>query len=485
MQSERYPLRLPARHAGGLPNQASWIAQAVFAGPVLLASAFVEVLCRPLVRRWLLAVIILDIPLQCGTHFAFRENAALLGAIEGFDFSITSLALFGLYVGWAFRARAGGERSRISVHWPITLYSLITAASLLVATDGTLSLFQIFLLVQMWFFYVYVASNAVAREDIARIVWLLLVGAGIESLLILAMATTGHEFTFLRIVGIKTKILFPGPNGGFTRQGGTVGSPNYTSAYLGMLMTIAVSVRLTNSLRPWRRQAIVIFLLAATALACTFSRGGWIGVALSLVILGVARWRRGGVSRRSMAAALAGILLAAAFLLVPNPISARVMGDDEGSAHSRVPLMHLAFRVIEAHPLLGVGANNFTTVMDSYAGSEFRHEWIYTVHNQFLLVCAESGILGLAAYLWIIFSIIGKGWRLWSVRDEMLSPLALGIVAAVCGLISHMFVDIFSGRAMVQLLWLFAALLTGMERIVQRELLVDILTPRAMETVGK
>jgi putative inorganic carbon (HCO3(-)) transporter len=142
--------------------------------------------------------------------------------------------------------------------------------------------------------------------------------------------------------------------------------------------------------------------------------------------------------------------------------------------------MHLAFRVIEANPLLGVGANNFGAVMNDYAGSEFRHEWIYTVHNQFLLVCAETGIIGLVAYLWVLLSVIRNGWRLWKVGDEMFSPLALSMIAAVCGLMSHMFVDIFSGRAVVQLVWLFAALLAAMGAILARERHATILAPQPM-----
>jgi O-antigen ligase len=144
--------------------------------------------------------------------------------------------------------------------------------------------------------------------------------------------------------------------------------------------------------------------------------------------------------------------------------------------------MHLAVRVIEANPLIGVGANNFSTVMNDYAGSEFRHEWIYTVHNQFLLVCAETGVIGLMAYLWILLSVIRGGWRLWKAGDELFSPLALGIVAAVCGLMSHMAVDIFSGRAVVQMVWLFAALLTAMEAILIRERGETILTTQRTTT---
>ncbi len=482
MRSDDYPLTLSPGRAGALPavRRPAWSAQTVLFAPVLLASALIQVLCHPFVRRWLLAVMILDIPLECGTHLGFRPDAALLGAIEGFDLSITSLALGGLWVGWIFSTRAKNEKLRISVHWPIVAYTLVAAASWFVATDGTLSLFQVFLLAQMLLFYIYVSSNVHSRKEIVWIVWLLLAGAALESLLVLAMALTGHDFSFLRIVGMKTRIDLPGPAGGFTRPGGTVGSPNYTSAYLGMLMTLAVCVWQTQALRRWRRLAILVFFLAAMALACTFSRGGWVAVVLSLAILGVSRWRRGGLSGKTAAAAIAGLLLAAAFLFVPNPISARMMGDDEGSAHSRIPLMHLAFRVIQANPLLGVGANNFGAVMNDYAGSEFRHEWIYTVHNQFLLVCAETGVIGLMAYLWILLSVIRNGWRLWKVGDEMFSPLALSIVAAVCGLMSHMFVDIFSGRAVVQIVWLFAALLTAMEAILARERHAPILEPQPM-----
>ena len=482
MLSDEYPLTLSPGRAGVLNpvRRPTRNAQTVLFGPVLLASALIQVLCHPLVRRWLLALMVLDIPLECGTHLGFRPAAASIGAIEGFDLSITSLALGGLWIGWIFSARARNEKLRFSVHWPIVAYTLIVAASWSVATDGTLSLFQIFLLAQMLLFYIYISSNVHSREEIAWIVWLLLVGAAVESLVVLAMAETGHDLPFLRIFGMKTQIDLPGPAGGFTRPGGTVGSPNYTSAYLGVLMTLAVCVWQTQALRRWRRLAILVFFLAGMALACTFSRGGWVAVVLSLAILGVSRWRRCGLSRKTAAASMAGLVLAAAFLFVPNPISTRVMGDDEGSAHSRIPLMHLAIRVIQANPLLGVGANNFGTVMNDYAGSEFRHEWIYTVHNQFLLVCAETGIFGLMAYLWIMLSLIRNGWRIWKAGDEMFSPLALSMLAAVCGLMSHMFVDIFSGRAVVQLVWLFAALLTAMGTILARERHVTILAPRPM-----
>ena len=126
--------------------------------------------------------------------------------------------------------------------------------------------------------------------------------------------------------------------------------------------------------------------------------------------------------------------------------------------------------LISSNPILGVGANNFSAVMNDYAGSEFRHEWIYTVHNEFLLVFSETGVLGLLAFLWIYFDIIRRAWRLWKSRDRVFSPMGLGIVAAVGGYLSHMFVDIFSERGLLQLIWMFlVAIVAACEIILQRE----------------
>jgi O-antigen ligase len=458
---------IPAANAGAAPLRNAL--QTIFWSPVLLLSAVVHLLCHPVTKKCLLGLMILDIPLQWGTHLDFRSDAASIGAIEGFDFSITTVALCGLYIGWFFSERAATRCPRISWNWPIAAYTLVVIASWFVASDPQLSLFQIFLMVEMSLLYIYVAGNINSREEIVYILFLLLAGAIVESVFMLAVAAAGHEFDFVRTLGMKTQIDLPRAAGDFTRQGGTVGSPNYTSAYLGMLISLALSMRQMRVPSWLRRLTVPALILAALALATTFSRGGWIGVSLSVAILGGANWLRGGVSRRSAFAAAPVLTLVILCLFIPNPVSQRLSVDDNGSAHSRVPLMHLAYRVISANPVLGVGANNFGAVMNYYAGSEFRHEWLYTVHNEFLLVCSETGLVGLMAYLWIYFSVIRRGWRIWKTGDEMFAPLALGLVAAMCGLLSHMFVDIFSARAIVELVWLFAALMGAVEVIQRRE----------------
>jgi O-antigen ligase len=186
-------------------------------------------------------------------------------------------------------------------------------------------------------------------------------------------------------------------------------------------------------------------------------------LATSLILFGFFLSRRRGLSLRAPIAIL--VILALLYLPFHNVISARLFGDDKGSAASRIPLMYLAFRIFADNPVLGVGANNFSVAMGPYLTSEFRHGFLYAVHNKYLLVLCETGIGGLAAFLAFLFAALRRGWHCWNFRDSFLSPLALGFLVGIAGHIVHMNVDIFRGRPMQQMIWLVAALLVAMHRM--------------------
>ena len=142
----------------------------------------------------------------------------------------------------------------------------------------------------------------------------------------------------------------------------------------------------------------------------------------------------------------------------------RLTDDDRGSARARVPLMMMALDIIADRPVLGVGANNYTEALKPRKPG-FGNEWLFTVHNQYLLVWAETGAVGLAAYLWFLLVTLYRGWQRWKHTDPQLSPLALGFTAALMGQMLHMQVDIFSTRPLVQLLFVVAALIGVMSRM--------------------
>jgi O-antigen ligase len=107
--------------------------------------------------------------------------------------------------------------------------------------------------------------------------------------------------------------------------------------------------------------------------------------------------RRGGLSWGTPLTVV--VLLGLLYIPFRGVISERLLQDDRGSAESRMPLMRLAFRIIEDNPVLGVGNNNFAVAMNRYVTSEFRRGFLYTVHNKYMLVWAETGTCGLLAYL--------------------------------------------------------------------------------------
>jgi O-antigen ligase len=415
-------------------------------------------------QRVLLAIVILDIPLQFGIHLFYREDDAALGALGGLSISATTLALAGLYLSWLIRTFANrnhAQRGAVNVNWPLVAYFAITLLSVFVAQDISLSLFEVCLLLEACLVYFYIAGNVRTREDVVFVVTALLAACLIESVVMIILRFTGIPST---IWGLPTHIhIDSDPKEGFMRIGGTVGSSNFAAAYLSISLTCAASVLFTNLGRFHKWLAAAVLGLGSIALILTFSRGGWLALALSLALLCFVTWRRRGLSLKAPIAVL--MLLTLLYVPFHSLIGARLFGDDRGSAESRIPLMNLAFRIVEDHPMLGVGVNNFTVAMGPYLTSEFREQFLFAVHNKYLLVLAETGIGGLIAFLSFFAGTVRKGWQCWNFQDRLLSPLALGFTAGIAGHMVHMTVDVFRGRPTQQLVWLIAGLLVAIWRI--------------------
>lgn len=415
-------------------------------------------------RKVLLGIIILDIPFQLDIHVGYRPEAAELGAIGGFGISATTVSLAVLYAVWLCKLLTRWEpRARPLLHAsvPLVLYLAFSTLSMLVARDVELSLFEVFLLLQMFLLYVYIIGTVRSRQDVLFIVTMLLIGLVLESVVMIGLQAFGQNFN---IAGVSSRIdVSKGAIGLGYRIAGTVGSPNVAASYLSLLLAPAISLLLTRLGRWYKWLAALAFGLGGAALLLTLSRGGWVSFTFSITILCLLAWRRGWLPRSvTLTIGVVAVLLC---LLFGDVIVARLVGYDLGSAQSRVPLMKLGLRVIMDNPVLGVGVNNLPIVMKQYIRQEFGRAWLYAVHNKYLLVWAETGIGVLLAFIWFLLATIRRGWDCWNLKDRFLSPLALGFTAAIAGQMVHMFVDVFNSRPQVQLLWLVAGLITAMRSI--------------------
>jgi len=115
-----------------------------------------------------------------------------------------------------------------------------------------------------------------------------------------------------------------------------------------------------------------------------------------------------------------------------------------------------AIAIIRDSPALGSGLNTYSVVARHYKIS-----WGGYPHNSYLHMAAEIGIIGLAAFLWIIFkltfSIIS---HLRSIQDRFLSAVHLGASMAIVAFLAHSFVEThFYSVQLANYMWIIFGLI--------------------------
>ena len=181
------------------------------------------------------------------------------------------------------------------------------------------------------------------------------------------------------------------------------------------------------------------YLLAAplifSALILSQTRGAYLGAVAGVL----AMFYFSPASRKKLAAWCAALLILAGLLISTNPaLKARVSagaianrGDlaDNSPAtgvNVRLRLWALGFKMLKAHPVLGVGPDNIKKVFKKFHPEPFPEDGIYgTLNNLYVHQAAERGLLGLGALLLLFgasfkfardrFRSTGSPYALWAL----------------------------------------------------------------------
>jgi putative inorganic carbon (hco3(-)) transporter len=411
------------------------------------------------VRRLLLGICLLDIPLLLDFNLLYQPEPARIGAIGGLTISITTLALTLLYVLWLLSALVHHKSNHQLATRECILFAIYIIAitfSTLIAKDKILALFGVFLWMQMFFYFVYIVSAVRTESDFIFVITFILIGLALESLIIIVSWITGH-FGGSSLIPARVEV---GGGLGFTgRAVGTLSTPNNAASYLGLAMTVALGTLLANKSRCYNRLAAIGLLLGVPALVLTFSRGGWLAFGIALVIVCLMALRKGWLPIWiPIAMTLMGVSIAVAFL---DAVVARLASGSNG----RLPLLQLAWAIIQDHPFLGVGINNFAAVIPDYATPNLEGAWIYVVHNTYLLIWSESGIVALFTITTMLFFLTVIGYQSHRSNDRTISSLSLGFSAALTSYMIHLQLDLFNGRTSWQLVLTIGALIIVASRL--------------------
>ena len=166
--------------------------------------------------------------------------------------------------------------------------------------------------------------------------------------------------------------------------------------------------------------------LMAAGLYLTGSRGSFIAAALGTLVFLVAV----AVPIRRM---LWGLPLGAAALAIPGvgsrlfssfsvADSAQRAGAD-GSVVERLATQQVALRIIEGHPLTGVGPNGYLeTFARAAASTDLTLSRVVAPHNLYLGLWAETGLVGLLSWLAVVGVALTLGLRVVALTHRSTDP---------------------------------------------------------------
>jgi putative inorganic carbon (hco3(-)) transporter len=255
------------------------------------------------------------------------------------------------------------------------------------------------------------------------------------------------------------------------RAVGVFHQPNELGTFSGMLLMLAIGVWFGARSYAERLLAFASAVIAVTALALTLSRGAWIGVMLAALLV---IWLLPTARRATVILGIPLVILAAGLgsFRTPPPqlqiLTERVQSISTPAANpydDRPAIYREAIHVIETHPLLGVGPENFI-VAATKAASDTQTVAPLHAHNFLMTVAAELGLPAAALLVGLTLSI---GWRVRHaarLREPGARALTVGFGAALVVLLGQGVVD-FTLRNPVIFTFVWSVL--GMTLVAVRE----------------
>ncbi len=266
--------------------------------------------------------------------------------------------------------------------------------------------------------------------------------------------------------------------GRYYRAFGSFGQPNPFAGFMGVCLPLALG-GLWSALSGKDRLGSVMYggaaALTAGGLLAAWSRGAWMGAAAAGVMMALFLPHK----LRHGLMLLGGLLMLLALVWasgkLPGAIMARITDfTDIGEALSDVRGVDIdgvnyaeverfahwqaALGMAEAQPWLGVGLGNYPVVYPDYALMNWPDP-LGHAHNYYLNTLAETGLLGLGAYLLMGAAVIGATLRV--LRSPAMPRWERGVALGLLGIWTHLAVHSLLDKLYVNNVFLHIGVLLG------------------------
>lgn len=247
-----------------------------------------------------------------------------------------------------------------------------------------------------------------------------------------------------------------------TRVYSILTSPNIFGSLLTLAAPMAVSLCLSEKARGRKILFGFLALMMIASLVFTSSRGAWIGFAVAFVVYVLLNDKRllvpGIVAMVLVIVLVPSVGNRITYMLSPEYIESSLRG-------GRLVRWLTGLRILEFYPIFGLGLGHFggavainhglSTVVDVEVVNTFYMD------NYYLKTAVEAGIVGLAAFVMLMYQVFINGLRVVKMTEgSSFHTLACGILAGLSGVIVHNWVEnVFEVPLMTTVFWMFTGVL--------------------------
>ena len=346
------------------------------------------------------------------------------GIAEGRTIMVRSEDFILIVIGMAWLAKTAvnkelGIVAKTPLNKPILLYIVANIVSTLIGVlmgnvNGTSGFFYVLKYVEYFVVYYMIVNNVDDRDHARRLVIAAFLTAAIVSLVGIAQIPSGE----------RVSAPFEGE----------IGEPNTFGGYLLFMIAIAAGVALETHRLRLRTVCLGLMGLMAVPFAFTLSRASYLGVVPAFLVL---TWR---TRQRKFMVGLLLLLIVCSPILVfvlPTPVTQRILYTFEPEkGQATVRLGQVAF-----DPSTSARLISFKAAMEGFAR---RPIFGYGVTGfafmdaQYARVLVETGLVGLAAFLALVWAVLKSGMTAFrELREDEDRGIALGFLAGTVGLLIH------------------------------------------------
>lgn len=260
------------------------------------------------------------------------------------------------------------------------------------------------------------------------------------------------------------------------RAAGVIGDPNYFGQILVALIPLTI-ISFLHAEKPWQKLLYALcFLMTMLGIFTTFSRGAFMGLAISIGLLVLYKKPKPVYIIIFLVIALIG------FSFLPASFQERIFSISEltdtsqmvteVSYRGRMSEAIVAIQMTLNYPLVGVGPKNFAENYSKYAnyvGLDNREN--RNAHNMILQISAEQGMFGVFALLFGLFIIYidARRARRILLMNE-LTQQADFVEAVIASFISYMACAMFIHAAYMRYYWILFAMMASLPAAAENEI---------------